>query len=119
MNLDYFALIIMIVVSLILVYAAIYIHDIPYEMAKKRNHPHQDAIHVGGWLSLFTLHAIWPFLWIWATLYKPGVGYGFKSDASATAAGDTGLNELKQAIDTLQQRVASLENQSTEKPKND
>ena len=60
MFLDYFALIVMIVVFLILVYAAIYIHDIPYEMAKNRNHPHQDAIHYGGWLSLFTLHAIWP-----------------------------------------------------------
>ncbi len=34
MFLDYFALVVMIVVFLILVYAAIYIHDIPYEMAK-------------------------------------------------------------------------------------
>jgi len=30
------------------------IHDIPYHMAKARNHPHQDAIHAGGWISLFT-----------------------------------------------------------------
>ncbi|PYJ32135.1 MAG: hypothetical protein DME88_12105 [Verrucomicrobia bacterium] len=50
--------------------------DIPYHMAKKRNHPHQDAIHAGGWISLFTLHAIWPFLWIWATAYHPVHGYG-------------------------------------------
>ncbi|MDX7812186.1 DUF3302 domain-containing protein, partial [Aeromonas caviae] len=34
----------------------IVIHDIPYEIAKHRNHPHQDAIHVAGWVSLFTLH---------------------------------------------------------------
>jgi hypothetical protein len=119
MNLDYFALIIMIVVSLILVYAAIYIHDIPYEMAKKRNHPHQDAIHVGGWLSLFTLHAIWPFLWIWATLYKPGIGYGFKPDGTVTTAGDDELSELKQIIDALQERVASIENQLAEDLQND
>ena len=26
----------------------------------RRDHPHQDAIHVAGWVSLFTLHAIWP-----------------------------------------------------------
>ena len=70
MLLDYLSLTIMIVVFLILVYAAIYIHDIPYEMAKKRNHPHQDAIHYGGWLSLFTLHAIWPLLWIWSAAYR-------------------------------------------------
>ena len=111
MFLDYLSLIIMVIVFLILVYAAIYIHDIPYEMAKKRNHPHQDAIHVGGWLSLFTLHAIWPFLWIWATLYKPGIGYGF---GSGSAVSDTKLDELKQTISALQQRVASLERRSKE-----
>ena len=106
MFLDYFALIVMIVVFLILVYAAIYIHDIPYEMAKKRNHPHQDAIHYGGWLSLFTLHAIWPFLWIWATLYKPEIGYGF-------GAGDAAENseKLQNVITDLQNRVSELESQ--------
>jgi hypothetical protein len=102
----------MIVVFLILVYAAIYIHDIPYEMAKKRNHPHQDAIHVGGWLSLFTLHAIWPFLWIWATLYKPGVGYGFGSGSADTAVSNAELDELKQTISELQKRITSLEGRS-------
>ena len=38
MFLEYLALTLLIVVSLILIYAAIYIHDIPYEMAVKRNH---------------------------------------------------------------------------------
>ncbi len=114
MFLDYFALIIMIVAFLILVYAAIYIHDIPYEIARKRRHPHQDAIHVGGWLSLFTLHAIWPLLWIWATLYKPGVGYGFGSGGAGTAERDSELAELKRTISALQKRVASLEHRSDE-----
>ena len=92
--------------------AAIYIHDIPYEMAKRRNHPHQDAIHVGGWLSLFTLHAIWPLLWIWATLYKPGVGYGFGTTGIGTAASEAEVEKLKETINALQDRVASLERRS-------
>lgn len=46
------------------------IHDIPRLMTNARNHPHQDAIHVAGWVSLFTLHAIWPFLLIWATFCR-------------------------------------------------
>jgi hypothetical protein len=104
MFLDYFALTLLVVISVILIYAAIYIHDIPYEMAVKRNHPHQDAIHYGGWLSLFTLHAIWPFLWIWATLYKPGVGYGFGSDI---ALGET-IAELEKKIDDLQNQVNGM-----------
>lgn len=119
MFLDYFALTVMIVVFLILVYAAIYIHDIPYEIAKKRDHPHQDAIHVGGWVSLFTLHAIWPFLWIWATLYKPGVGYGFGSANVERAATDERLNDLEKTIDALQKKLAALEGRSGRSVGND
>lgn len=69
--LDYIGAGMLIFVFLALVYGIIYIHDIPYNIAKERNHPHQDAIHAAGWVSLFTLHAIWPFLWIWAMIHKP------------------------------------------------
>ncbi|VDZ52915.1 Inner membrane protein yiaW [Citrobacter freundii] len=79
MFLNYFALGVLIFVFLVLFYGIIAIHDIPYNMAKKRNHPHADAIHTAGWISLFTLHAIWPFLWIWATLYQPERGWGMQS----------------------------------------
>lgn len=67
--LDYLALFFLIFASIVIFYAIIAIHDIPYEIAKKRNHPHLEAIHYAGWVSLFTLHVIWPFLWIWATLW--------------------------------------------------
>ena len=30
------------------------------EIAKKRDHPHRDAIHIAGWVSLFLMHVIWP-----------------------------------------------------------
>lgn len=113
MFLEYFALTLLIVVSLILIYAAIYIHDIPYEMAKKRGHPHQDAIHYGGWLSLFTLHAIWPFLWIWATMYKPGVGYGFGStDNGSSGELATTVAELEKSMAALREQVQAMQ-QST------
>ena len=75
MFLNYFALGVLIFVFLVIFYGIIAIHDIPYLIAKKRNHPHADAIHTAGWVSLFTLHVIWPFLWIWATLYQPAVSY--------------------------------------------
>ena len=115
MFLDYFALTLMIVVGLILIYAAIYIHDIPYEMAVKRNHPHQDAIQYGGWLSLFTLHAIWPFLWIWATLYKPGVGYGFGSQGrEANSEFADAIEELTKTVAKLQQQVNALQQSSND-----
>lgn len=79
MILDNVALAILIFVVLVFVYGIIAIHDIPYEIAKRRDHPHQDAIMAAGWVSLFTLHAIWPFLWIWAMAYRPDRGWGTRS----------------------------------------
>jgi hypothetical protein len=73
--LNYFALGLLIFVIITLLYGIIAIHDVPYEIAHRRDHPHQDAIHAAGWVSLFTLHALWPFLWIWAMLYRPERGW--------------------------------------------
>lgn len=71
MFLSYLALTILIVVIIAVVYLFIWIHDIPYRLAKKRNHPNLHAIHVACWLSLFTLHALWPFVFLWAIIPKP------------------------------------------------
>lgn len=101
MFLNYFALALMIFGALVTFYLIIAIHDIPYEIAKKRNHPHLDAIHVAGWVSLLTLHVIWPFLWIWATLYRPDRGYGF--------GGTSGNPELEARLATLERRLAAMD----------
>lgn len=106
MFLDYFALGLLFFVALSLFYGMIALHDIPYEIAKKRNHPQQDAIHVAGWVSLFTLHAIWPFLWIWAMLYREDRGWGFQQDPRK--ASDE-LGGLRQELHTLNQRIHRLE----------
>jgi hypothetical protein len=45
-------------------------------IAKSRDHPHQDAIHAAGWVSLFMQHALWPVVWIWAMAYRPDRGWG-------------------------------------------
>ncbi len=46
MFLDYVALFLLIFVALVMFYGIIAIHDIPYEIAKKRNHPHLEMFHV-------------------------------------------------------------------------
>jgi NADH:ubiquinone oxidoreductase subunit 5 (subunit L)/multisubunit Na+/H+ antiporter MnhA subunit len=69
MFLDYLALVILIAGLTLVFYAFIYIHDLPHKIAKKRHHPHEEAIHVACWLSLLTLHAIWPFIYIWAVMH--------------------------------------------------
>jgi hypothetical protein len=35
-------------VVIVLVYGIIAIHDIPARIARKRHHPHEDAIHTAG-----------------------------------------------------------------------
>lgn len=105
--LSIFALILLIFVVLSLAYGMIIIHDIPYHIAQKRQHPHADAIHVAGWVSLFTLHAIWPFLWIWATVYAPERGYGTGRIAPNSADG------LAKRVTELEERLAALESRNS------
>ena len=70
MFLDYLALVILLMGLTLVFYGFIYIHDLPHTIAKRRHHPHEEAIHVGCWLSLFTLHALWPFIYLWAVSHK-------------------------------------------------
>jgi hypothetical protein len=102
--LDYFALFLVFFVVIFVFYAIIAIHDIPYEIAVHRKHPHQDAIHVAGWVSLFTLHVIWPFLWIWSTLYRVDRGWGFAGKGDEKKASlERRLEELTAQVDRLEQ----------------
>lgn len=110
--LDYFALFLLFFVGVVLFYGIIAIHDIPYELAKSRNHPHQDAIHVAGWVSLFTLHVLWPFLWIWAMLYRPDRGWGLEQTKleldKRLSSNQTEVDQLKQQHQTLLAKVEEL-----------
>lgn len=38
-------------VAIGLVYGVIALHDTPYRIAKARQHPHEDAIQVAGWVT--------------------------------------------------------------------
>ncbi|UJF17744.1 DUF3302 domain-containing protein [Vibrio sp. SS-MA-C1-2] len=106
--LDYIALGLLIFVVLVIFYGVIVIHDIPYEISKERNHPHQDAIHVAGWVSLFTLHALWPFLWIWATLWREDRGWGFQKIEEEQHDQQHKLEIMSVKLDKLQAEIELL-----------
>jgi len=104
--LNYFALFLLLFVVVVLFYGIIAIHDIPAKIAESRHHPHADAIHAAGWVSLFTLHALWPFLWIWAMAYRPERGWGMSHQPpGAGAEPAVSASELED----LRRRVAELE----------
>lgn len=101
MFLDYFALAITLIGATLVFYVFIFIHDIPYEIAKKNNHPHKETIHIGCWLSLFTLHAMWPFLFLWA-----------KANPQAIKVQVEGIEDvaaLRQRIETLESQLQQLQ----------
>ncbi len=101
---EYVTLGIWVVVILTLVYGIVAIHDIPASIAKKRNHPHHDAIEATGWVSLFLMHALWPFLWIWAMTYN-------EKEANEKIS-DT--DKLKEEVQILKDRILVLETQNKE-----
>ena len=47
MFLDYLSLVILLVGLPATFYAFIFVHDIPYTIAKQREHPYKEAIHAG------------------------------------------------------------------------
>ena len=59
--LNYFALGLLVFVVIVIFTGSSRSMTFP-EDRETRHHPHADAIHAAGWVSLFTLHVLWPFL---------------------------------------------------------
>jgi glutathione S-transferase len=98
MFLDYLALGLLCLSLTAVFYLFIYIHDLPHKIAKERGHPHEESIHVACWLSLVTLHAMWPLVFTWAVSHKKGA-----------AANKVTEQELAARLAVYEQRLAKLE----------
>lgn len=125
--LSIFALVLLFSIGIAFAYGLIILHDIPYKIAKKRNHPHAEAIEAAGWVSLFLMHAIWPFLWIWAMLYHPQRGFSTSPEGVAVlpASGEGSSPEspldavagessakapaMEESLRSLERKLAALE----------
>ena len=97
--LEYFALAILCLSVTAIFYLFIFIHDLPYNIAKKRNHPQKEAIHYACWLSLFTLHAIWPIIFMWSVMNRSALRVRLDQDSS----------DLQNELLSLQERISMLE----------
>ena len=100
--LEYLALAMLLLSLTALFYILIFIHDLPHRIAKKRHHPQAEAIHYACWLSLFTLHALWPLVFIWS------VSKGHEPGESIDAAGEEAAR-LRASVAELEDRVRRLE----------
>lgn len=65
--LSYFALVVLVLLVVLLVYAAIALARWPGRVARDRGHPQADAITVCGWLGLLlTAGLAWIVAMVWA-----------------------------------------------------
>jgi Protein of unknown function (DUF3302) len=103
MFLDYLALVILLMGLTLVFYTFVYIHDLPHKIAKQREHPHEESIHVACWLSLFTLHTLWPLVFMWAVSHKKG-------EAARVVVSTEGEKpDLDTRLAELEARIKSLE----------
>jgi hypothetical protein len=112
MFLNYVALILILIVIVIIFYVFIYIHELPYEAAKHRNHPQADAIYVACWLSLFTLHALWPIIFIWALTHKDESHGTSEEPAHGDPSWALRMTELENRLLRLEERHSQPTNGS-------
>jgi len=101
MFLDYLALAILLMGLTVVFFTFVFIHDLPHKIAKAREHPHEEAIHTACWLSLFTLHALWPLVFMWAVAHKKG--------QSALVVSTEANSELAARLAELEARLKNLE----------
>ena len=90
MFLDIFALVVIALLLVVVIWLVVLLGNWPGEIARKRNHPQAQAITALGWIGLITMGIGWFVAIVWA-YYKP--------DSPDSADSD------------LQQRVKNLENQ--------
>jgi hypothetical protein len=89
------------------VYGFVWLHGIPHHIAEANNHPHKRAIHVACWLSVFTLHAIWPIVFLWAMSPRTRLPVVIEHAPDET---------LLQRVAELEQRLTALSTAATATP---
>ena len=65
-GLDIAAFVVMAILAAMAIAIIVFIGGWPGRVAKRLNHPYQEAIAVGGWITLIAGGVGWPFILIWA-----------------------------------------------------
>lgn len=69
--LDLFAWIVLLILVVSAVAMIVIAGSLPGHIAKTRHHPHEQAVRMAGWITLFLALPLWPVVLIWAYLDWP------------------------------------------------
>ena len=102
-GLDIFALVV--IFFLINAFAAVIVvlGTLPGKIARKRGHPHADAVNAASWIGIAT-GILWPFAFVWAFLPVPNGGK-VPTDSSELA-------ELRQRLEALEAATENSDSQT-------
>jgi Protein of unknown function (DUF3302) len=87
------------------VYFMVWLHGIPHHIAEANNHPHKRIIHHMCWVSLFTLHAIWPLVYMWSIM--PGKNLAVTVNSSPDPALLARVAELERRLENQPTQAVS------------
>ena len=68
---DILAWIVLVILAVTLVVVFCLMGALPGYIARRRGHPHADAVSVAGWVTLIFGFALWPVALIWAYVDVP------------------------------------------------
>jgi hypothetical protein len=80
---DVFAFVVFAVLFAAAVLIIVTLGGLPGRIVTRRGHPQAKAITAAGWISLFTLLAIWPIAFIWAFTQPSATGAVLKNQHEA------------------------------------
>ncbi len=103
---EYVALGILLLGLTMLIYVLVWLHGIPHQIAERNNHPNKHIIHVACWLSVFTLHALWPLVYLWAILPEKKL---------AVDVSDARYDKISTELEELKEQLAQLKSQQADK----
>jgi Protein of unknown function (DUF3302) len=69
--LDLFAAVVLAVVIVSIIAAVLVVGALPGWVARRRNHPAEQAVRVAGWVTLICGFVLWPVAMIWAYVDIP------------------------------------------------
>ena len=95
------ALVVIFLLVIAVASAIVVLGSLPGKIARKRGHPHPDAVNVASWIGL-AMGVFWPLAFIWAFLPVPSRGNQAPVD-------NTELKKLRQRIEALEAATAELD----------